>query len=699
MTKLISFLKPFWMVIVLVIGLLYGQAMADLALPDYMSDIVDVGIQQSGYTEPRLDIIKASDFQGLLMFADDSQKEQLESAYTYVEDSVAIEAAKTEYSNLDGPFYQLTETDETKLEALDLTVSKLLLTVASQMQQLDVDPSTMTDATILQAGVSAVKSYDEQLGVDVDTIQRNYILKTGGLMLLISLLSAAASITVGLLAARVAAGVGRNLRHDLFERVQSFTSREMNRFSTASLITRSTNDVTQIQTLLVIMIRMLFYAPIMGVGGVIRALDKSQSMSWIIALAVVLLLSVIIVIFSISMPKFKAIQRMVDNLNRIVRENLSGMMVIRAFNTQNFEEGRFDKANHELTSTNLFVNRIMVFLFPVMMLIMNGSTLLIVWVGAHQIEASAMQVGDMIAFMQYALQIIFSFLMLSMMFIMLPRASVSAQRISEVLDCEPSIVDVKEPVALNTSGKGRVEFKNVGFKYAGAEENSLSDISFTAEPGQTTAIIGSTGSGKTTLVNLIPRFYEATEGEIDIDGVPIKVMKQSDLRSVIGYVPQKAVLFSGTIESNLKFGQEKVDQSVIETAVEIAQATEIIEEKPEKYSAHVAQGGGNMSGGQKQRLSIARALVKQPKIYIFDDSFSALDFKTDAALRAALKEKTGESTVILVAQRISTIKNAEQILVLDQGRIVGKGTHTELMESCDTYREIALSQLSAEELA
>jgi len=699
MTKLISFLKPFWMVIVLVIGLLYGQAMADLALPDYMSDIVDVGIQQSGYTEPRLDIIKASDFQGLLMFADDSQKEQLESAYTYVEDSVAIEAAKTEYSNLDGPFYQLTETDETKLEALDLTVSKLLLTVASQMQQLDVDPSTMTDATILQAGVSAVKSYDEQLGVDVDTIQRNYILKTGGLMLLISLLSAAASITVGLLAARVAAGVGRNLRHDLFERVQSFTSREMNRFSTASLITRSTNDVTQIQTLLVIMIRMLFYAPIMGVGGVIRALDKSQSMSWIIALAVVLLLSVIIVIFSISMPKFKAIQRMVDNLNRIVRENLSGMMVIRAFNTQNFEEGRFDKANHELTSTNLFVNRIMVFLFPVMMLIMNGSTLLIVWVGAHQIEASAMQVGDMIAFMQYALQIIFSFLMLSMMFIMLPRASVSAQRISEVLDCEPSIVDVKEPMALNTSGKGRVEFKNVGFKYAGAEENSLSDISFTAEPGQTTAIIGSTGSGKTTLVNLIPRFYEATEGEIDIDGVPIKVMKQSDLRSVIGYVPQKAVLFSGTIESNLKFGQEKVDQSVIETAVEIAQATEIIEEKPEKYSAHVAQGGGNMSGGQKQRLSIARALVKQPKIYIFDDSFSALDFKTDAALRAALKEKTGESTVILVAQRISTIKNAEQILVLDQGRIVGKGTHTELMESCDTYREIALSQLSAEELA
>lgn len=699
MTKLISFLKPFWMVIVLVIGLLYGQAMADLALPDYMSDIVDVGIQQSGYTEPRLDIIKASDFQGLLMFADDSQKEQLESAYTYVEDSVAIEAAKTEYSNLDGSFYQLTETDETKLQALDLTVSKLLLTVASQMQQLDVDPSTMTDATILQAGVSAVKSYDEQLGVDVDTIQRNYILKTGGLMLLISLLSAVASITVGLLAARVAAGVGRNLRHDLFERVQSFTSREMNRFSTASLITRSTNDVTQIQTLLVIMIRMLFYAPIMGVGGVIRALDKSQSMSWIIALAVVLLLSVIIVIFSISMPKFKAIQRMVDNLNRIVRENLSGMMVIRAFNTQNFEEGRFDQANHELTSTNLFVNRIMVFLFPVMMLIMNGSTLLIVWVGAHQIEASAMQVGDMIAFMQYALQIIFSFLMLSMMFIMLPRASVSAQRISEVLDCEPSIVDVKEPVALNTSGKGRVEFKNVGFKYAGAEENSLSDISFTAEPGQTTAIIGSTGSGKTTLVNLIPRFYEATEGEIDIDGVPIKVMKQSDLRSVIGYVPQKAVLFSGTIESNLKFGQEKVDQSVIETAVEIAQATEIIEEKPEKYSAHVAQGGGNMSGGQKQRLSIARALVKQPKIYIFDDSFSALDFKTDAALRAALKEKTGESTVILVAQRISTIKNAEQILVLDQGRIVGKGTHTELMESCDTYREIALSQLSAEELA
>jgi ATP-binding cassette subfamily B protein len=517
-------------------------------------------------------------------------------------------------------------------------------------------------------------------------------------MLLIALLSAACTVVVGLLAARVAAGLSRNLRKGLFTKVESFSNTEFDKFSTASLITRTTNDITQVQMLVIIMIRMVIYAPIMGAGGVIKALNKSSSMTWIIALAVVVLLGLILTVFVVAMPKFKIIQKLVDRLNLVTRENLTGMMVIRAFNTQSFEEKRFDIANRDLTDTNLFVNRVMVFMMPAMMLIMNGVTLLIVWVGAHQIAESAMQVGDMMAFMQYAMQILFSFLMLSMMFIMIPRASVSAQRIAEVLETEISIRDPKEPKHFDKV-EGIIEFKNVTFRYPEAEGDAISNVSFKALPNQTTAFIGSTGSGKTTLINLIPRFYDVTAGQVLIDGIDVKEVTQHDLRERIGYIPQKGSLFSGTIESNLKYANESATIDDLNKAAEIAQALEFINEKPEGITAEISQGGTNVSGGQKQRLSIARALVKKPKIYIFDDSFSALDFKTDAALRKALKSQTEESTVLIVAQRISTIMNAEQIIVLEDGNVVGMGTHKELMKNCETYQEIALSQLSKEELA
>lgn len=527
---------------------------------------------------------------------------------------------------------------------------------------------------------------------------KSFIIKTGFTMLGVSLLSASFTIIVSFLASRVAAGMCRTIRNDLFTNIESFSNAEFDRFSTSSLITRTTNDITQIQTLIVMIIRMIFYAPIMAIGGFVHALANSKSMSWIIALAIICLLGLIFTVFTIAMPKFKAIQNLIDKLNLVVRENLDGILVVRAFNTQDFEEDRFDKANKDLTNTNLFVNRVMVSMMPLMTLIMNLITVLIVWVGANQVSAFKMDVGEMMAYMQYVMQIIFAFLMLSMMFIMIPRASVSCDRIAEVLEAVSSIKN-NEIASKLKKCTGLIEFNNVSFKYPGGDEDVLHNISFTARPGETTAFIGSTGSGKSSIVNLIPRFYDVTSGEILLDGIDIRNIDLHDLRNNIGYVPQKGVLFSGTIKSNISYADKNANEEDILRAATIAQSMEFIDSKPEKFDTGIAQGGNNVSGGQKQRLSIARALLKKPQISIFDDSFSALDFKTDAALRKALKEETGGSTMLLVAQRISTIMNAEQIIVLDNGYIVGKGTHESLMQSCEVYKEIALSQLSKEELA
>jgi ATP-binding cassette subfamily B protein len=557
----------------------------------------------------------------------------------------------------------------------------------------------MDSKTLIQAAAAPIRAEYSALGMDPAKLQTNYILQIGGIMLLLSLISGTCTVAVGFLSARTAAGFSRNLRRMVFNKVESFSSAEYDKFSTASLITRSTNDITQIQMLIIMGIRMAIYAPIMGVGGVLRAVNKSASMWWIIALAVIVLIGMVTTIFSVSLPKFRIIQKLVDRLNLVTRENLAGMMVIRAFNMQGFEENRFDMANRDLTATNLFVGRVMAIMGPGMMLIMNGLTVLIIWIGAHQVAQATIQVGDMMAFMQYAIQIVFSFLILSFMFIMLPRASVSGDRIAEVLDTDLSIRDPEQPQAFNPRSRGLVEFRNVSFRYPGAEEDVLHDISFTAHPGQTTAIIGATGSGKSTLINLIPRFYDVTAGAITIDGCDIREVTQHDLRERIGFIPQKSNLFSGTIESNLRYADENAPTDRLATAAEVAQASEFILSREEGMGAEIAQGGSNVSGGQKQRLSIARALVKQAPIYIFDDSFSALDFKTDAALRRALKQNTADSTLFIVTQRVSTIKNAEQIIVLEDGCIAGIGTHRELMASCPTYREIALSQLSMEELA
>lgn len=525
-----------------------------------------------------------------------------------------------------------------------------------------------------------------------------YIIKTGFKMIGISLVSAIFSVAVGFFAAKVAAGLSQTLRIDLFKKVESFSSAEFDKFSTSSLITRTTNDITQIQTLIVMVIRIVFYAPILGVGGVIHALANSKSMSWIVVLSIVVLLCIILTMFVLVMPKFKIVQSLIDKLNLVVRENLDGMLVIRAFNTQKFEENRFDKANKNLTDTNLFINRVTSGMMPAMMLLMNLVTVLIVWVGAKQVSAFKMDVGEMMAYMQYVMQIIMAFLMMAMMFIMIPRASVSAARIADVLETDPSIKNPISPVNLKASLKGLIEFKNVCFSYPGAEEDVLHDINFIAKPGETTAFIGSTGSGKSSLVNLIPRFYDVTKGEVLIDGINVNDLSLYDLRNNLGYVPQKGILFSGTINSNIAYGGKDPTEADILKAAEIAQAMEFIDSKEDRFETSIAQGGNNVSGGQKQRLSIARALVKKPQICIFDDSFSALDFKTDAALRRAIKNETGSSTVLLVAQRISTIMTADQIIVLDKGHIVGKGTHNELMETCEVYKEIALSQLSKEEL-
>jgi ATP-binding cassette subfamily B protein len=732
--------------ILLAIILLFVQANCDLALPDYMSRIVNNGIQQGGVENAVPRASRQSEMDRLVIFVNADEKAAVLAAYTLMDrNSPDYDRYVKDYPALaNEPVYVLNDVDQASINRLNPVMGKALLIVygieqalsdpskaAAMGQNLGFDISRIPPGTdifavlanlpaaqraqmttaindrfavmgermITQMAVGAVKAEYVALGVDTGKLQNSYIIHTGTLMLLLTLLSAACTVTVGFLSARTAAGLARNVRRDVFKKVEDFSKAEFDEFSTASLITRSTNDVTQIQMVVVMLIRMVFYAPIIGVGGVIRAIGKGSSMWWIIALAVVVLISLVLSVFTIALPKFRSIQSLIDRLNLVMRENLSGMMVIRAFNMQGFEHDRFDKANRDVTGTLLFVNRVMVTMMPVMMLVMNGLALLIIWVGAHQVAQSNMQVGDMMAFMQYAMQIVFAFLMLSMMFIILPRASVSAGRIADVVETVPAIRDALQPQRFNDRFTGTIEFRDVSFRYPGAEKDVLHDISFVAQPGQTTAFIGSTGSGKSTIVDLIPRFYDVTEGAILVDGVDIREVTQHDLRDKIGYVPQHSTLFSGTIESNLLYADEDASDETLMEAADIAQASEFIFAKPEGLAAEIAQGGMNVSGGQKQRLAIARALVKKPPIYIFDDSFSSLDFKTDAALRRALNEHTGSSTVLIVTQRVSTIRNAEQIVVLDEGRIVGKGTHGELMETCATYREMALSQLSREELA
>jgi ATP-binding cassette subfamily B protein len=732
--------------ILIAIALLFVQANADLALPDYLSDIVNYGIQQGGVANAVPSAIRQGEMNRLAAFLSTNDKAAVLADYTLIDkNSADYSTYVKQYPILaTEPIYVLKAVDKAEITRLNPVMGKAWLVVATLEQALadpakakalgqalgfdlstlppgtdvfanlgKLPPAILTkmtdsinqkfaslgDKMIVQMAVGAVKSEYTALGMDTGKLQMNYIIHIGVLMLLVTLLSGACTIAVGYLAARTAAGLARDLRHKVFERVESFSSTEFDRFSTASLITRSTNDITQIQLVVIMMLRMVIYAPIIGVGGVIRALAKATSMWWIIALAVVVLLGLILTVFAIALPKFRAIQGLIDRLNLVTRENLSGMMVIRAFNMQPFEEERFDKANKILTSTLLFINRVMVVMMPLMMLVMNVVVLAIIWVGAHEVAQSQMQVGDMMAFMQYAMQILFSFLMLAMMFIILPRASVSGDRIAAVLETEPVIKDPEQPRQFPEPFKGSIEFRNVSFRYPSAEEDVLHDISFTARPGQTTAFIGTTGSGKSTIVSLIPRFYEVTEGAVLVDGIDIRQVAQHDLRDRIGYVPQKSNLFSGTIESNLRYAEEDASQEDLKLAADIAQASEFITTNPEGWQSEVAQGGMNVSGGQKQRLAIARALVKQAPIYIFDDSFSALDFKTDAALRRALKQHTSSSSLLIVTQRIATIKNADQIVVLDEGRIVGKGTHHELMKDCEVYRGIALSQLSKEELA
>ena len=746
MIRLFKYLKPYLLNIILVVALLFLQANADLALPDYMSKIVNIGIQQSGIPDSIPQIVRKDQLDKAFLFMNAGLREKVKAAYDLVEaDSPSYASLAKKYPKAQGTaLYSLKKIDQPERGDLSLGFAKALSAVeflgqaqadpakASQMasgmgMDLSKIPAGMDFFTLLsrmpearsagivssinarfdgidpmlieQMGIKAVRDEYDALGADIGSLQAAYTLSMGGLMLLLTLLSVVSTIIVGYLGSRTAAGVARDLRKDLFSRVESFSFVELDKFSTASLITRSTNDITQIQMMTLMGLRMFFYAPIMGVGGVIRAMGKASSMWWIIALAVGVLLALIVTVFSIAVPRFKSIQRLIDKLNLVVRENLSGMMVIRAFTMQDHEAKRFDKANKDLTGTMLFVTRVMVVMMPLMMLIMNLVSILILWIGSHEVAQSQIRIGDMMAFMQYSMQIFFSFLMLSMMFIILPRAAVSGDRIAEVLETEPSIKDSEAPDHLPERRKGLVEFRNVGFKYPGASEEVLQDVSFTARPGETTAIIGTTGSGKSTLVSLVSRFYDCTRGTVSVDGINVKNLPQKELRDAIGFVPQKASLFSGTIASNLLYAKESASAEDMKKALEIAQALEFVDASPAGTGAEIAQGGSNVSGGQRQRLTIARALVKEAPIYIFDDSFSALDYRTDTKLRQALKTFVSDSTVILVTQRVATIKNADQIIVLDEGKVVGMGRHHDLMETCEVYRDIALSQLKQEELA
>lgn len=736
MIKLGRYLKPFLISILAVIALLYGQAQCELALPDYMSDIVNVGIQKGGIEDGVPMVIRESEYRRIALFLEENEQMLFSDNYALLETGKASDAQKESYPVLEkeNVFVLKDIEEETRKELASVLLKPEMLVsaieqqsqdptsewsqqlhgqdpfalisvmkpqqLAKLQQEIDQQLNALGSSTLEAAGAAFVKNEYRMTGMDLDALQNDYILLSGGKMLLIAFLGTVCAVIVGLLSSRIAAGLSRNLRGKVFEKVEHFSNEEFNRFSTSSLITRTTNDIQQVQMVMVMMLRIVIYAPIMGIGAIVHVINSGADMSWIIALCVVILLSLIGVLMSVAMPKFKINQKLIDKINSVTREFLDGMLVIRAFNTQAYEEKKFADVNEKMMKTNLFINRTMSFMMPAMMMIMNGASLLIVWVGGHQIEAGSIQIGDMMAFIQYSMQIIMSFLMIAMVAVILPRASVSANRILEVLQCDIRISDPLQPKHFDENKKGYIDFQHVSFRYPGAEEDVLHDISFTARPGETTAFIGSTGSGKSTIINLVPRFFDVTEGSIQVDGVDIREVAQHELRDKIGYVPQKGILFSGDIASNLRYAKEDAMQSELEEACRIAQATEFIESKPEGYETKIAQGGTNVSGGQKQRLSIARALVKQPEIYIFDDSFSALDFKTDARLRSALNEvtKKTKATVLLVAQRISSIMHAERIVVLDKGRVAGIGTHEELMKTCEVYQEIAYSQLSKEEL-
>lgn len=754
MLKLRRYTKPFLMLILIIVALLFGQAMCELAMPDYMSDIVNIGINAGGIEDGVPEAIRESEYQKLKVFMEEKEQKLFEKHYTLMTPASAKQEAKDDYPALKKEnVYLLQDIDadtrtaikhalsgsETIVMGIEQAVDKIKdkdamdskevskeqkemmemiqklpkgvdVFMAMQMmpheklQEMKKDMNkvmkAMGESTADTANAQYVRNEYKAMGMDVDAIQYQYLFVKGGLMLFVALGSAVAAVAVGFLAARVAAGFSRDLRKDVFHKVEHFSSAEFNKFSTNTLITRTTNDIQQIQMVLVMILRIVIYAPIIGIGAIIKVIQSNANMTWIIALVIVVILSIMMVAFTTVMPKFKILQKLMDGLNSVVREMLDGMPVIRAFNNQKKEEEKFEEANSKIMKTNMFTARAMSTLMPLIMLVMNSATILIVWVGGHQIDSGSLQVGDMMAFMQYSMQIIMAFMMITMISIMIPRASVAAGRVSEILHTKPSIEDPQAPKHLADDQRGRIEFRNVSFRYPGAEEDVLKNITFTAEPGQTTAFIGSTGSGKSTIINLVPRFYDVTQGAIYVDGVNVKDVTQHELRDHIGYVPQKGTLFTGTIESNLRYAKEDATEEELAKAAEIAQALEFIEEKPERYETAITQGGTNVSGGQRQRLSIARALVKKPEIYIFDDTFSALDFKTDAKLRKALNILCQEtkSTVLLVAQRISSIMHAERIVVLDKGEVVGIGNHEELMKSCEVYQEIAYSQLSKEEL-
>ena len=747
MKKLLKYLRPFAGAIIVAIMLLFVQAISDLSLPSYMSNIVNIGIQQKGIEDAVPKAIKSSELNKLLLFINSDDKKVVEDNYKLIRKE---ELSDDDYEKYIKQYPELANEDiyvlDTKSKDVKRKLNEILgrpmlitslfesgdatklmgdsgnvMAAPEGVDMANMDPfmmlsnmpeeqvleiikgineklDEMPESMVTQSAVTYVREQYKELGIDIDKVQTNYLFMAGAKMLGVALIGTIAAVIVTFIAARIAAALGRNLRKDVFNKVVGFSNAEFDRFSTASLITRTTNDIQQIMMLIVMGLRIVFYAPILGIGGIVKVVKSGAGMGWVIVVAVVSILSLVAVLFVFAIPKFKMVQKLVDKLNLVTRESLTGMLVIRAFSTEKYEEEKFERANMNLTKTNLFVNRAMSMMMPLMMFIMNGVTLLIVWVGSHRVDSGVMQVGDMMAFMQYVMQIIMAFLMISMVSVILPRALVSAGRVSEVLNTDIAIKNIENPVSFKVEEKGEIEFKNVSFKYPGADEYILKDINFKAKSGETTAFIGSTGSGKSTLINLIPRFYDVTSGEILIDGENIKNVSLHDLREKIGFVPQKGMLFSGTIESNLKYGGEHISDEYMHKAAEIAQATEFISSKESGFNTEISQGGTNVSGGQKQRLAIARALAKNSEIFIFDDSFSALDFKTDAKLRKAINEELSDSTLLIVAQRISTIMNADQILVLDEGKVVGKGTHKELMENCEVYRQIALSQLSKEEL-